>query len=213
MANRVTFLVDGFNVYHSAKEAQRDLGNAPTLWLNLRSLLSAYLFLFGREAILAEIYYFSALATHLDAGHQSTTSRHRDYIDCLRATGVHIRLGRFKNKTVWCKKCRTKSRCYEEKETDVALSIKLMELFHLDKCDTIVFVTGDTDIAPAVRTATQVFPEKDVRFAFPYKRKNKELASLATGSFLVRKDRYTQHQFNTTVFLPNGRRVTKPDSW
>ena len=65
--NRVTFLVDGFNVYHSAKDAQADLGGASTLWLDLSSLLRSYISIFGKDAVLTEIYYFSALAKHIDA--------------------------------------------------------------------------------------------------------------------------------------------------
>jgi uncharacterized LabA/DUF88 family protein len=155
--NRVTFLVDGFNVYHSAKEAQVDLGGASTLWLDLQSLLSSYISIFGRDSLLAEIYYFSALAKHIDSKRPGTTKKHENYIDCLRSTGVKIRLGRFKYKTVWCSTCRTNNIHHEEKETDVALSLKIMELFHRDECDTVVLVTGDTDLAPAVRMAADVF--------------------------------------------------------
>ena len=98
-------------------------------------------------------------------------------------------------------------------ETDVALSAKLLELFHLDRCDTVVLMTGDTDLAPVVRTASQVFPERTVCFAFPYKRKNKELAQITTKSFLVRRDRYVAHQFPDPVVLPNGRELRKPRDW
>lgn len=141
--NRVSFLVDGFNVYHSAKVARKDLGaGASTLWLDLRSLFNSYVSIFGKEAALAEIYYFSALAKHIDSKRPGTTKKHEDYIDCLRSTGVKIRLGRFKYKIVWCPGCRTNNVHYEEKETDVALSLKIMEIFHRDECDTVVLVTG-----------------------------------------------------------------------
>ncbi|MBI2970455.1 MAG: NYN domain-containing protein [Gammaproteobacteria bacterium] len=212
--NRVAFLVDGFNVYHSARKAREDLGGKSTLWLDLRSLLTSYLSSsFGRDAVLSEIHYFSALATHMDGKRPGTTNRHRLYLDCLRSTGVQIHLGRFKYKTVWCASCKQENPHYEEKETDVALSAKLLELFHTDKCDTVVLMTGDTDLAPAVRTAAQIFPEKTVCFAFPYKRKNKELMQLATSSFLVRKERYAAHQFPDPVVLPNGRQIRKPPDW
>ena len=39
--NRTVFLVDGFNVYHSLRDAEADLGGVSTRWLNLRSLLSS----------------------------------------------------------------------------------------------------------------------------------------------------------------------------
>ena len=212
--NRVTFLVDGFNVYHSAREARRDLKGTSTLWLDFRSLLQSLLSsAIGRDAILTAIHYFSALATHMDPKRPGTTARHKAYLDCLRATGVQVHLGRFKSKTVWCRSCKTNNTHYEEKETDVALSAKLLELFHTDACDSVVLVTGDTDLAPAVRTAAQVFPTKTVLFAFPYKRKNKELAQLAGSSFVVRKERYAAHQLPDPFVLPSGRAIPKPQNW
>ncbi len=44
-------------------------------------------------------------------------------------------------------------RDYEEKETDIAISMKPIEFFAMDRADTAVLVRWDTDLAPAVRTA------------------------------------------------------------
>src|SRR4051812_19600996 len=110
---RVTFLVDGFNLYHSLRSASIALGldEAGTKWLDLAALCRSYLHLFGRSARLHEIH--------------------------------------------------------EEKETDVALGSKLLELFITDSCDRAVVITGDTDIAPAVRTAKRLFPAEDCLFRLP----------------------------------------------
>ena len=89
----------------------------------------------------------------------------------------------------------------------------MFELFHLDEADTVVLVTGDTDLAPAVRNAARIFPEKEVSFAFPYKRKNKELASITNNSFLIRKEGYAKHQFDDPHILPTGRNISKPVNW
>ena len=83
----------------------------------------------------------------------------------------------------------------------------------MDACDTAVLVTGDTDIAPAVRAVKRLYPTKDVCFAFPYKRKNKELAALADKQFKIRKEKYTAHQFSDPVVLPTGRSIAKPTGW
>jgi hypothetical protein len=53
--SRVTFLVDGFNLYHSLLEASHDLGGDSTRWLDLRSLLSSYLSVFGAGAHISEL--------------------------------------------------------------------------------------------------------------------------------------------------------------
>jgi uncharacterized LabA/DUF88 family protein len=211
--NRTTFLVDGFNVYHSLLAAAQDLGGRSIKWLDLRSLLSSYLPVIGAGAALEEIYYFSALATQLDSHRPGVTARHRIYLECLHATGVIPVLGRFKFKTVHCRHCNVDNAHYEEKETDVAISVKLIELFHLDRADTVVLVTGDTDLAPAVRTASMLFPTKQICFAFPYRRKSKELAQLVSRHFQLRKEQFERHQLPDPFVLPNGRKIPKPLEW
>lgn len=213
MVNRVTYLVDGFNLYHSLKAASIALDGASTRWLDLHSLFQGYISVFGKGAVIEEIYYFSALAKHLDSRKPGMTTRHKNYIDCLKATGIKEVLGRFKYKEIYCRDCDENKPHYEEKETDVAICIKLLELFHLDRADTIVIVSGDTDLAPAVRTSGVLFPTKDVVFAFPYKRKNKELAKLVTNSFVIKKEQYAKHQLSDPFTLTGGRTINKPDNW
>lgn len=210
---RVTFIIDGFNLYHSVREAAQDSGGASTKWLDISGLCSSYIHLFGKTAVLHEIYYFSALATHLEASNPDATRRHRDFIKCLEAKGVIVELNRFKKKSMTCSSCKHRFNRYEEKETDVALAIKLLELFFTDSCDTAVLVTGDTDLAPAARTAKKLFTNKKVVFAFPYKRKNQELAKLAPNSFEIRKKQYVKHQFPNPYVLPDGSKVHKPSNW
>jgi uncharacterized LabA/DUF88 family protein len=212
-SNRTTFFVDGFNLYHSLIEATRDLNGQPTKWLDIRSLLSSYLPILGGGAALEGIYYFSALATHMDHRRPGTTTRHRLFIECLQAHGIRGELGRFKKKDVHCSRCNTVKPHYEEKETDVAISVRLLEVLHNDDADTVVLVTGDTDLAPAVRTAQKLFPSKEICFAFPYKRRNNELAKLVSKHFYIRKERYPQHRLPDPFTLPNGRKVSKPAGW
>jgi len=77
--NRITFLIDGFNIYHSAIDVSNFLGGVTTKWLNLHSLCHSYLQLFGKDARLEEIYYFSALATHLEHKDPDKIERHKIY--------------------------------------------------------------------------------------------------------------------------------------
>ena len=100
------------------------------------------------------------LAIHLEARKPDVTKRHLAFISCLEATGIVVELGRFKEKTVHCHNCNRTMIRHEEKETDVAISVKLLELMIVDECDTAVIITGDTDIAPAVRTTQKLFPKK-----------------------------------------------------
>jgi len=208
---RVSFLVDGFNMYHSLREAA---GGAKTLnWLDLDALCRSYLQLFAKTAILERIYYFSAFAGWRKKADATVVDRHKVYIAALGSKGVVIQMGRFKTKDVWCKNCKQNHKAHEEKETDVAIGAKLLELFVTNACDLAVLVCGDTDIVPAVTTAQRLFPGKRVVCAFPFNRANAELQQLCPGSFKVSAKQYARHRFPNPVTLPDGTKLQKPVGW
>lgn len=217
--NRTVFLVDGFNLYWSTISARNDLGGKSTKWLDLRALCSSYLYAISKDAHLEDVYYFSALAKHLEAKNPGKVQRHRDFIECLQDTGVKDHLADFKRKDDnECYNCGHKWPNNEEKETDVAIASKLLELVVTDACDTVVLMTGDTDLAPAVRTAQKlvaggVVAHKDIRFALPYKRHNNILRDIAPGSLRMGKERYAKYQFPDPFTLKSGKKVSKPSSW
>ena len=213
--NRTSFLIDGFNLYHSVKTASHDLGlsGGRTRWLDIRSMCQSYLHLIDTTARLAEIYYFSALAKHLENRKPDVTTRHKTYIRCLEDSGVIVELHRFKKNLTYCQKCNQTFNRREEKETDVALATRMLELLFLDKCDTIVLVTGDTDVVPAVKTAQRIFPTNEIVFLMPYKRHNKELAILGSKHFDISSQNYTKHQFADPFITIKGKSIDKPSSW
>jgi hypothetical protein len=59
--NRVVYLVDGFNLYHSLREVERSRGHS-LRWLDLAALCSSLLHAVPGRSELAGIVYFSALA-------------------------------------------------------------------------------------------------------------------------------------------------------
>lgn len=213
--NRTIFLIDGFNLYHSVKNASADLGlvGRGTRWLDISSMCGSYLSSIGKNAQTVGIYYFSAIAKHLLAVDPGVEARHMSYVDCLRETGIHVELARFKKKTIQCPHCGKNIRRHEEKETDVAIASKLLEICHLDLCDTVIIVSGDTDITPAFHTARRLFPSKDIGFLLPYKRHNKELMLLTPIHFLIAKATYLKHQLADPFVAPSGRSIAKPTNW
>ena len=212
--NRTVFLIDGFNGYHSAAQAQKDAGGITAKWLNLKSLCSSFLPLAGEvsseRASLERIYYFSAPPIHRS---KSKQQRHSLYMKCLRGTGINVELGRFKDKDSWCPNCKQAYISHEEKESDVALASKLFEVCLTNEADTIILMTGDTDLAPAVRTCRRLFPTKVIFFSFPYRRTNTELKGIAPESFSIKRRSYFRHQFPDPLILEDGSSVSKPDTW
>lgn len=209
---RISFLIDGFNVYHSILRLKRDTGYS-TKWFDLASLCNSYIPLFGKDAKLEAIYYFSAIPYYLNQKDLNKIQRHKNYIVCLESTGIHIELGRFKNKDVFCHRCKSMILKHEEKETDVAIAVKLFEIFLTDACESAVIVSGDTDLSPAIKTCKTIFKDKKIIFAFPFARKNKELATLAPDSFSISKKQYIKHQLPDPVILKDGQKINKPPSW
>lgn len=192
------------------KLARRDLQGQSTKWLDISALCKSYLHVISKDAQLENVFYFSALATHLISTSPDATKRHQALITCLQDTGITVKLAKFKRKSVYCNFCNKTLERYEEKETDVAMAVKLLEVLHQDACDTIVLVTGDTDLRPAVETAQNLFPKKEIRFAFPYKRYSAELKQIAPTSFNIGKRNYAKHQLPNPYIDSAGRSINKP---
>jgi len=212
--NRAIFLVDGFNLYHSVVDAEKDNGGRCVKWLDLRRLCLSYLHIIGTSVkdrmTLRAIHYFSATPTHRSAAKQA---RHGLYMECLALSGIQVHLGRFKQKRAHCSLCNKDYIGYEEKESDVALAAKLFAVCHLRQADSIVVVSGDTDLAPAVRTCKELFREMFICFAFPYRRTHEELQHLAPGSFKISHRSYLRNQYPDPLCLPDGRKIAKPPEW
>ncbi len=159
------------------------------------------------------MFYFSAPANHVEQAKPGAIDRQNTYIRALRARGVEVEMGKFKEKWRNCPRCRAQIVTHEEKETDVAIAVRLMELFWNDRCDIAVIVSADSDLSPAIREAKRSFPAKPVYCCFPYARGVQELRALSKACFRIRKERYADHQLPNPVVLPDGTKIPKPLSW
>ena len=207
---RVSFFIDGFNVYHSVKQALTDKVITHGKWLDFKALCQSYLGFIGREATLARIHYYSALATHIPA----SALRHRQLLEVLSDQGIDVVLGNFKRKEIICRAlCRQKFTSYEEKETDLNIGLGLLSSFHNDECDVAVIVSGDTDLLAAVRQAKCLYPSRLIVVAFPYRRHNNHFLAHADRTVKIPAVRYQQYQLADPVILSTGSSVSKPLAW
>ncbi len=212
MPKKVSFLVDGFNVYHSLDTLGK-MSGASVKWLDLVRLCEGYLQAvrggIGERVELANVHYFSALAEHLIARKPDVVARHRTYIRALEDSGVRVQLSHFKRRDVRCPLCHRAFIRYEEKETDVAIGLKLVEVLATGECETAVLVTGDTDMVPAISATRRLFPDRKIGVAFPFLRHNRELAELADYSFKLDQRSLLKAQFPARV----GSEITRPAGW
>ena len=211
--SRTVFIVDGFNLYHSLVDAETAVGKS-TKWLDLHQRCSSYLSTFQEylkdRPQLSAINYFSAPQKHEISDRHF---RHSLYMGCLEATGVNVKLGRFMKKYNTCPRCKSVFPTYEEKESDVAMGVKLVDVCLNDKCDVAVIISGDTDLLPAIKMCKRARPNMAVFCIFPYLRKNDVLANQAQASFSIKPDTYKRFQFPNPFVYKNGKSVPKPFHW
>jgi NYN domain len=216
MPKKVCFLVDGFNMYYSLRQVE-DLSKQRVKWLDLHRLLGGYLQAVrqavGERVELSGIHYFSALATHMTTRDPGVVNRHCTYVSALESTGVRVTLSRFKEKSASCPKCHHAWKRHEEKETDVAIGVRLIEVLVRGEGDTVVLVTGDTDLIPAIRTAKGLFPKAKIGVAFPFMRHNTDLEKAADYSFKIDQKALQKAQFPDELTLANGTVIHRPSGW
>jgi uncharacterized LabA/DUF88 family protein len=212
-APRAVFFIDGFNLYHSVKEAEKQLPSAQLKWLDLPSLCADYLHQIGGGAELASVHYFTAYAEHLRERNPERIIRHKAFVRALTARRVHAHISKFSRKRVWSDEIDRWVRAHEEKETDVAIACEVLGMAMDDELDIAVLITGDSDFAPVAETFQRRFSNKRILFALPFARGTKRLKQLCPDSFSISKEAYAKHQLPDEVPLPSGKTVTIPQDW
>lgn len=168
-AKRVYVYVDGFNLYH----ALDDLNQDHLKWLNLWSLSEKLISQNGDETLVT-VKYFSAYATW----REKSMRRHQRYVAALKAHGVSVIMGRFKEKKNRCNACGTRYLSHEEKETDVNIGAHLIADALQDRFDRALVISADTDLNGVVQHARSEAAGKTISIVAPPGRKNRNRMSL-----------------------------------
>jgi uncharacterized LabA/DUF88 family protein len=215
-----SFLVDGFNLYHSLKESQKP--GQSTKWLDIPKLCNSLLpnlnsQLKGREdkLRLGRVIYFSAYAEHLLNRDPDLVNRHKAFVSALQSNDVTVILGKFKKKTITCKVDKSHNfTAYEEKQTDVSIGIHLVKIAFQKETDIICVVTGDTDIIPAILMAKEVNPNVLVAVIFPANRYSEELKNTCDFHIQLNAKSYNKFQFPEIIKnSKTGETIQKPSDW
>ena len=213
---RVSFLVDGLNLYFSLVEMQ-GLTKKPSKWLDLREMCEGFLAAIaerlGTRVELAQIHYFAAYVTAGTAHDRVVLERQRTYVAAIESTGVSVTMSPFKKRDLRCHHCKTVFKREEEKETDVAMAVKLLEILLTGEASIAVMITGDTDFRPAISTARRLFPESSIGIITPFLRHTTEMQEVGDFHFKVSQRLVHASQFPNPLRLPDGRVLAKPQGW
>lgn len=92
---KVSFLIDGFNLYHSIEDVEKYKG-IKAKWLDIKMLLHTYMGAIDAEAKFHSIFYFTTLRLHVQKDKPNSVDRHKRYITALESKGITTIYGGFK---------------------------------------------------------------------------------------------------------------------
>ncbi len=219
--NRVLFLIDGFNVYHSL--ANKNYSKYK--WLDYSALAKCFL---TQKDKIVQILFFTAYTYW----NPDRIKRHKKLTQALTSNGVRIIEGKFKKKDVYIniskeifrqknitvnisKDISIWRKSHEEKLTDVNIAISLFQSSVHNEYDTAMIMTADTDIIPAIRAVKADFSQKRIEVIFPIGRYTKDLDDICDAHKTIKETHLQSSQFPNTVIIDKikGLSVTCPRSW
>ena len=198
---RVIAYVDGFNLYH----AIADLKQPHLKWLDLHALAQS---ICGANETLVGVYYFTAYAGWIPG----SVGRHREYVAALEHANVRCVIGHFKEKRRACKSCGATWIGHEEKETDVAIAVKLVADAFTDAYERALIISADSDLGPAIKTVQAHFPTKAINVIAPPGRRGH--ARDLSPQMEITKGRIARCLLPDTASRPDGSVIfTRPHSY
>lgn len=207
---RITFYFDGFNFYNGLKESSRkDNSWKPFYWIDPVKLCEEFI---GVNT-LVKVKYFTA-----DPLNVQQRVRHKLYFSVIKKLNpeiLQIINGKYKEKTNSCYHCGRTYKSSEEKRIDVSISVTMLSDCINDITDTLILVSADTDLIPAIETIRNDFPNKKIRLYFPPSRNSAELFQLMKPEVVFLEKNKPKFQ---KALMPNeieigGNIFLKPKEW
>lgn len=201
-SERVAAYIDGFNLYFGVRERGRR-----HLWLDIEGLVRSLL---RPHQQLVAVRYFTARVRNDPAAEQ----RQQTYLNALAAHSsmLDIRMGRFQQKSKTCYSCNASWYEYEEKETDVSLSVTLLEDGVSQLYDTALIISADSDISPAIRALRRLAPGVKVVAALPPNRRSLGLQAICDATIPIGMAKVRQAQLPNIVHA-GSHALIRPTHW
>lgn len=200
---RVISYIDGYNLYFGLRAAF----DRRYLWLNLQKLSHALLKPYQQ---LAFTKYFTTMVAYPP----EKVKRQTNYIDALKTLkDFEIYQGHFQQNLDKCRKCGYKTITHCEKMTDVNIAVELLKDAFLDRFDTALLTTADSDLVPLIQSVKTLFPNKKIIVAFPPKRSSKQLQNVAFGFTYISRIRIEKSLFPNTITTKDGYILKRPSLW
>ena len=203
---RVAVYIDGFNLFYG----MRARGWRRYYWLDLVKL--AHNLLQPTQSLQVVRYFAASLIS--DSNDAGKETRQKTYLDALETLpNLSIQLGYFQPQRSQCSNCGKVTRTYEEKMTDVNISVALLNDAQDDLFDTAMVISADSDLVGPIQSVLTRHPNKRVIAAFPPDRKSKHLRQVVNASFTIGRNKLRDSQLPDQVTRTDGFVLRRPTSW
>lgn len=201
--------IDGFNLYFGA------VRSTPWKWLDLQ----AYFERLRPDDDIQAIKYFTATVQN----DREANNRQQAYLMALETLPkVEIIYGKFKPKQATCgvDRCGLQgSKKYtmpEEKQTDVAIGVHMLDDAYQGLCERLVVVSGDSDLLPALKMVKHRFPQKSISVYVPARNPMRgaavEVRRTADKHLTLPNKLIEQHQLPDPL-IADRLAIAKPVGW
>ncbi|HEV2986867.1 MAG TPA: NYN domain-containing protein [Candidatus Angelobacter sp.] len=208
---RVYCFVDGFNLYHAIEWFENGVDDADHRryrkykWLSLTALANCYIS--SKSQSLVGVEYFTTYP-HWDP---PKVLRHRQFVLAQQSEGVKVTFGNYKEKRVDCRAtCKLKFTIWQEKQTDVNIAVRLIELARRNVYDKAIIISGDSDLIPAIKLVREIYAEKYVAAVVPIGRRGEDIEKHCHGKFKMTEEQLARCHLPDKLKHPSGVWVTKP---
>lgn len=203
--------IDGFNFYYGAVKG------TPHRWLDLQAFCTRLL----KDDTVVAVKYFTSVVRGTKGDRQA------QFLGALTTRPlVQVIYGKFKDRDVTCshRTCTFPgNRVFkqpEEKRTDVAIAVNLVDDAYQGRCEKQILISGDSDLVPAVTLVRSLYPARTLRVYNPTPalglkgRRADELVHAAGGDGRVLPTAlFASCHLPATVVDSNGVVFTKPATW
>jgi len=200
--------IDGFNLYYGA------LKNTRWKWLDLQKYFS----MLRQDDEIIKIKYFTAML------YGSKGNKQKTYLLALESLPkVETIYGKFKTKTVECNVTGCNfpgSKLFgipEEKRTDVNIALHMLKDAFENKCERIILVSGDSDLAPAIQMIKNISANLEIFVYIPannsFRGAAVELRSIAHKNRTLPNNLFSRAQLPRKIPDGSGGFVLRPDNW
>jgi len=200
---RVIAYIDGFNLYFGLKSSKWQR----YYWLNLQLMVQNLLK--PNQTLIYTKYFTSRIATPIGKHKRQTT-----YLDALATLqNFSITYGKYQHNPHICQNCGNVEVIPNEKMTDVNIAVDLLGDAYLDRYDSALLISADSDLTAPIKQVHQLFPNKQIVVVFPPKRVSKDLMNIASAYYFLGRETITKSQFPVHVTSISGFVLTKPSKW